>query len=250
MKPALFLVIGAIMASTPVNALEYFDDIERYADGQNVTLDDTYEIILPEWDVNQGPPFATSGNLGATPFSGNRMIEMRTASIGRPNIMRAPAPRGLGEFPGWELSVKVFVSSQEFVGQGFSLGFVQEGEHFLSLNFSTGMCSSFLMNDVFVPNIKDRWVEAKLQFDRVRRELRAWVDGKALGKRVLSGTFAGVSGVSFGVGQGKDLTATYPRSSGSPGVFLDNYRITSVPDPVSAAGILMGAAVVAVRKKK
>lgn len=239
------------MASTPVNALEFFDNLERYADKQGVANDGTYSLVFPEWDENQGGPYATSGNLGVVPFSGNRMMEIRTASIGRPNIMRAPAIRGLGEFPGWEVSVKVLASSTEFAGQGFGLGIFNEGRVYkLDIDFATGFCEMFPGGTKVIPNIRDRWIEAKLRFDKESRNLTAFVDNQLIGSQTLIGLFAGVSSVSFGVGQGKDLTAKYPRSQGAPGVFVDNYRITSVADPASMTGLLLGTLASAVRKKK
>lgn len=230
------------MASTPANALEYFDNLERYNDGQSVINDGTYELILPEWDENQGSPYATSGNLGVTPYSGNRMIEMRTPSIGRPNMMRARSVRGLGEFPGWELSIKVHVSSLEFVGQGFAFGFNDQGQsHGISIHFSTGKCEVLgAFGSKIIPNLRDRWLELAITYDRTSKTLAGFVDGENVGQLRRPGLFNGLDQIWMASGHGFDISGQYPRSQGSPGVFMDDFSISSVPDPATIIGVGLG----------
>jgi|GEM_PF-2794682 len=255
MKLIHFAIIGAIMASTPANALEYFDDLERYAEGEGVATGNGWSVFFPGYDEGQGGPVTRNTTLGITPFSGNRMIELRAPSFGGGNAIRPRTWLDTSEFPGFEYSVKIAVSSQEFVGQTAAIrSHHGGGTYSVSFDFSTGICSFQPEfgngSSLLVPNIKDRWLDVTFRYNKANRAIAAFIDGELVGEGGMSPNANALSQCSISVGQPANLVSTYPRSIGTPGIFIDDWSNYSVPEPASILALGGAALGLGLKKKR
>lgn len=247
---ALLCGVGAI-ARAQLPFFENFDAMRA----DSYDWNSQGRLLAGEFDYgdDEAPPKVRGPRDGVTPYSGNRMFEMR-ASVYKDRI-RTMRPHIDSIFtnigPSIELSLRFFVPSSYTSSNTIIFGI--DG-----LEIATGRYEFNLESNVFhyrdyteynahqtfaFPIARDAWNSFQIRLSGADRKVRTFVNGTALTTRAFTSFFGGpytIGPMYFGVVPLQNTSGQHTAFEGAPGYFVDDVKVAVVPEPLTLMGVLAG----------
>lgn len=201
-------------------------------------------LLAGEFDYgdDEAPPRVRGARDGVTPYSGNRMFEMR-ASVYKDRIrtMRLHVDSiHRASSPGIEFTLNFYVPSSyanvntlimDTPGQG-----VRTGSLFFNLadnkfDYMSGTIQKHDKSFNFsVP--KDQWNKLRIRITWADSMLRSYFnDAPLVSTPIETDMFGFLGGPRFGVIPQQNTSSSFSPFGGAPGYFVDDITLVSVPEP-------------------
>ena len=229
----------------------YFDDFESYDIGKNVTqIRPMY--ALRAYSEGEYLPTIVGEKYGIQPYSGNKMVEVRSASVGgqRAIYQNAIQP-GTNEIS--ECNIRFCVPSLDQRSQRaiFNI-FTPDQSVLTTLSVAEDLFRIGSIGPSGPVNLSfDTWHNFTARFDWESKEFELYLDGALYYQNSLAvSPGRHVVRFEFGTDQPQRLLSEFPIAVGSPGVLYDNYEVEAVPDPATLLTLAAGIAGIAVPKQR
>lgn len=258
-----WIIIAAVCGANLAHAqLPYFENFDAMrADSFDWASQERLIWSEFEYGPDESPSRVRGPRDGVTPFSGNRMFEMRSSVYkGRERTMQIFVNSIFsGTGAGVEMSLRFYVPSSyastnkilfEALGSGIRTGR-------FSFNLETNTCDfkSYAVNNqsksfgFVVP--RDQWNVIRIRTTWADDTIRSYFNGVPLVQALFEEEMFGQLGpLRFGVDPLQNTSGTYAPMTGAPGYFVDDVKVTLVPEPSSACVIIAGVAVSAACKRR
>lgn len=251
-----WIIIAAVCGANLAHAqLPYFENFDAMrADSFDWASQERLIWSEFEYGPDESPSRIRGPRDGVTPFSGNRMFEMRSSVYkGRERTMQIPTSGfNSGSNPSVELSLKFYVpsayaSSNKIIFEARGSG-MRTGRFIFDLSTSTFQFRSFAIDDhsksfaFTVP--RDRWNTIRIRTSWADDQIRSSFNEVPLLQVPFEEDGAAkLNFVRFGVDPLQSTLDQYAPLDGAPGYFVDDVRLGAVPEPSSACVIIAGVAV-------
>jgi len=257
MKFKELILTVALTTSTTVSAqvATFFEDsFESYPFGSG--LPQPYG--LTGYLENERSPRVVGTKYGVTAFSGEKMVEIRSATQGGEHWLYRNTPNQSGVNDITEASVALCIPSFDFREQLVETAIRLENDSYIRIKFDVRGGGSFnyrLGDDVpvngSVPLAFDRWHHFRARLDWAERRADFSVDGLVFYTTDIpvknNRHFASLE---FGTFQPNPLIGEYTILDGSPGALFDSYAVRAVPEPITSVSLIFLLGVVVRRNSK